>query len=281
MKRLAAALLVLLGVSAAASDVKPQRIVSLNLAADEILVEIVPLQRLVAATEAADDPQSSSIVGRIPSSVARFFRADLERLVALQPDLVVVSEYTDADFLAALERSGLRYHRMQGLDSMGGFRAALLELGGAVGEPEAAERLAQDYDRRLAEIATRLKAASRPRVLYWSNPFTAGAGTAIGALIECAGGRNVGRDLGIEGLVPIGAERAYATDPDVVLVAASPGSDESRVLTDHPLLSELRAVREGHVVSLPTHLIVSLSHHAARACDELSRRLHPELLAEP
>jgi iron complex transport system substrate-binding protein len=269
------------GTLAGASDARPQRIASLNLTADEILVEIVPLERLVAATRAADDPQSSSIVGRIPPSVPRFFRADLERLVALRPDLVVVSEYTDADFLRALERSGLHYHRMQGLDSMAGFRAALVALGEAVGEPEAAERLAGDYDRHLERVASRLRGLSRPRVLYWSDPFAAGAGTAIGALIECAGGRNVGRELGIEGLVPIGAERAFAADPDVVLVAVTSDGSEDRALRDHPLLSHLRAVREGQVVGLPTHLLVSLSHHAATACEELARRLHPDLQLEP
>jgi iron complex transport system substrate-binding protein len=260
----------------AAMPEKPQRIASLNLAADEILVEIVPLERLVAATEAADDPQSSSIVGRIPGSVPRFFRGDLERLVALQPDLVVVSEYTDADFLVALERSGLRYHRMEGLDSMAGYRRALLELGKVVGEPAAAARLAGAYDARLAQIAGRLKDVSRPRVLYWANPFTAGGHTAIGALIECAGGRNVGRELGVEGIVPIGAERAFAADPDLLLVAVSPGNDGREALAAHPLLSQLPAVREGRVVSLPTHLLVSLSHHAAEACDALARQLHPE-----
>ena len=275
------AALLVVATLAGASDTKPQRIASLNLTADEILVEIVPLQRLVAVTRAADDPESSSIVGRIPPSVPRFFRADLERLVALRPDLVVVSEYTDADFLRALERSGLRYHRMQGLDSMAGFRAALVALGEAVGEPEAAERLALEYDRRLERIASRLQGVPRPRVLYWSNPFTAGAGTAIGALIECGGGRNVGSELGIEGLVPIGAERAFAADPDVVLVAVNPDGSEDQALRDHPLLSQLRAVREGQVVGLPTHLLVSLSHHAATACGELAKRLHPDLKLEP
>lgn len=277
---IAAALLVV-ATLAGASDAKPQRIASLNLTADEILVEIVPPQRLVAATRAADDPESSSIVGRIPPSVPRFFRADLERLVALRPDLVVVSEYTDADFLRALERSGLRYHRMQGLDSMAGFRAALVALGEAVGEPEGAERLAREYDRRLERIAASLRGLPRPRVLYWSNPFTAGAGTAIGALIECGGGRNAGSELGIEGLVPIGAERAFAADPDVVLVAATPEGREDQALRDHPLLSQLRAVREGEVVGLPTHLLVSLSQHAATACGELAKRLHPDLKPEP
>src|SRR5262245_5327348 len=127
--------------AASASQSVPRRIASLNLTADEILVEIVPVDRLVAATAAADDVGTSNVVGRIPRGVARFRRAEMERLLALSPDLVVVSEYTDPDFLRLVERSGMRVHRMGGLDSLAGIRAAILDLGTAVGAEEGARRL--------------------------------------------------------------------------------------------------------------------------------------------
>jgi iron complex transport system substrate-binding protein len=256
----------------------PRRVASLNLAADEILVEILPLERLVGVTHAADDPASSNIVGRVPRSVTRFFRADMERLVALDPDLVVVSEYTDADFLALLLRSGLAYHKLERLDSFAGYRQALLGLGAVVGELEAARRLVVRYDARLVELRKRLENVSAPRVLYWSNPFTAGAGTAIGALIECAGGRNAARELEATGLIPIGSERAFVLDPDVVLAARD--AEGARGLSQHPLLSRMRAVREGRVVELPMRWLVTVSHHAAESCWQLARRLHPERFTE-
>src|SRR5689334_15833996 len=72
-----------------AAKAAPQRIASLNLTADEVLVEILPVERLVAVTAASDDVGTSNVVGRVPPTVARFRKADLERLVALSPDLVV------------------------------------------------------------------------------------------------------------------------------------------------------------------------------------------------
>jgi iron complex transport system substrate-binding protein len=252
----------------------PRRVASLNLTADEILVELLPPERLVGVTRWADDPGSSNVAGRVPATAARFPKADLERLVALAPDLVVVSEYTDADVLRAIERSGLRHHRMRGLDSLPGFRAALVALGGAVGELAAAEKLARRYDAVLAELSRRLEGAQRPRVLYWANPQTAGGGTAIGALIEAAGAENVARSLGLSGIVPLGAERVFVADPDVVLVGRWPGARVA--LTEHPLLSKLRAVRPGRIVEMPTHMLVTLSHHAADACWHLASVLHPD-----
>jgi iron complex transport system substrate-binding protein len=111
-------------------------------------------------------------------------------------------------------------------------------------------------------------------VLYWADPHSAGEGTAFDALIEAAGGRNVGRELGLKGIMPVGAERAFLADPDVILVGTWEGAAAS--LKEHPLLSRMRAVREGRVVEMPTELLVTLSHHAAEACWYLGHALHPD-----
>jgi len=258
----------------AAPQTPPKRIASLNLTADEVLVEILPVERLVAVTAAADDEGTSNIVGRVPPGVARFRKADLERLVALAPDLVVVSEYTDPDFLYLLERSGLRYHRMEGLRSLAGNREAILRLGEAVGATAGAEKLVARYDAVLADLAAKLRGVTRPRVMYWASGMTAGGDTAIGALIESAGARNVGAEIGVAGIGAVGAERAFVADPDVVLIGVWPGARKS--LVEHPLLSRLRAVREGHIVEMPTELLVTLSQHAADASWYLASVLHPD-----
>jgi iron complex transport system substrate-binding protein len=253
---------------------KPQRVASINLSADEVLVAILPLERLVSVTRWADAEGTSNVVARVPPAVHRFVKADMEQLVALRPDLVVVSEYTDADFMKQLERSGLRVHRMLGLNTLAGVRGAILDLGRAVGEDEAARRLVAEYDAKLAELGRRLAGAAKPRVIYWSGNMTAGADTAIGALIEAAGAVNLGREMGIVGIEPPGAERAFVASPDAVLVGTWPGSNEA--LTGHPLLSKWKAVREGRIVALRTELLVALSQYTADAAWELAHLLHPD-----
>ncbi len=266
-------LLALVAPSAGAAA-KPQRVASANLSADEILVEILPPGRLVSVTRWVDDESMSNAVGRVPPSIFRVQKADLESLVALAPDLVIASEYTDADFQRLLERSGMRVHRMTGLDTLDGLRRAILDLGRAVGEEPAAAALVQRYDARLAELRVKLAGASRPRVLYWSGDMTAGADTAIGALIEAAGGVNVGRELGVVGIAAPGAERAFVADPDVVLVSTWPGADAA--VAQHPLLGKLRAVRAGRLLRMPNRLLVALSQHSADAVWQLAALLHPE-----
>jgi len=272
-RRLLLAAVALFLTRGAAEAAAPRRVASLNLTADEVLLEILPPGRLVAVTRFADEPGTSNIVGRVPARVARFPRADLEQLVALSADLVIVSQFTSADVLRQIERSGIRWHRLEGLESLAGFRESILSLGRVVGEETAARALVARYDARLAELARRLEGAKRPRVLYWANPYTAGARSAIGAIMEGAGAENVGRTLGIEGIAPLGGERAFLANPDVVLIASSFESLES--LRQHPLLGKLEAVKEGRVVSMPGELLVTLSHHAAESCWYLASKLHP------
>lgn len=261
-------------LAATPPDPAPRRVASLNLTADEILVEILPQERLVAVTAFADEKGASNVTGRVPPSVARFRRADLERIVALHPDLVVVSRYSDADFLALLAKSGLRYHQMEGLESLAGIREAILRLGAAVGEPAAAAVLVERYDARFAQLSARLEGVKRKRVLYWSHPFTAGRGTPVAAIIEAAGGVSVGSELVIGGTAPPGAERVFVSDPDVLLVGG--GGTALSSLKTHPLLSQLRALREGSVIEMPTELVQTLSHHVADACWYLASKLYPD-----
>ena len=263
----------LLAAPAAPPAGPPLRVASLNLTADELLVEMLPADRLVAVTRWADDASMSNVAGRVPAAAVRLPRADLERIIALRPDLVVVSEYTDADFLRLVEKSGLRYHRMSGLDTFPGIRAAVVDLGRAVGTSDAAARLTARFDAVLAELGRRLEGSPRPRVLYWGDPHTAGAGTAIGSLVEAAGATNVGREMGLRGIVPLAGEKAFSAEPDAFLVTE--GSGASVALRRHPLLSRTRAVREGRVVEMPNRLLVALSDRAADAAWWLASRLHP------
>jgi iron complex transport system substrate-binding protein len=270
----AAGIAALLAALPASSATAPPRIASLNLTSDEILVEIVDPAELVAVTAVSDEPDTSNVAGRMPKGAMRFRRADLERLLTLAPTLVIVSEYTDADFLRLLVRSGLRYHRIGGLQSLVGIRQAILDLGAAVGRPEGAAAVAARYDRRLQDLGARLAGAERPRVLYWSDPMTAGRGTVISDVIEAAGGRSVGVEMGIDGILPVGTERVFLANPDYVLIGSAPGT--RKTLEEDPLLSKMKAVREGRVIEMPNRLLITLSQYAADAAWTLAARLHPD-----
>src|SRR5579872_91380 len=69
----------------------PRRIVSLTLATDEMLLDLVPVERVIGVTFLVDDPEISNVAGRYPPDVPRLRQGDAERIVGMQPDLVCLA----------------------------------------------------------------------------------------------------------------------------------------------------------------------------------------------
>src|SRR3954447_6053946 len=268
------------GASPRAAPATPRRIVSMTLATDEILAELVPIDRVVGVTALSDDPELSNVAGVYPREVARFREMNLERLVALGADLVCIAPYNTADSLVLLERSGLSIYRNEAVDSIDEIEAGLLALGARVGEPARARALVERMEEHRRRLAARLEGLSRrPRVLYWSGGFTSGRGTTIDDMIREGGGVNVAAVLGVEGSPEIAPERVVAADPEVLLLSLAKVEGSAGQMASHPILRHLRALREGRVVALEGRSLTSVSQFVVEGAERLARALHPERFA--
>jgi iron complex transport system substrate-binding protein len=254
----------------------PVRIASLTLATDEMLAELVPTERIVCVTYLADDPEISNVPGRYPERTPRLRDTNPERIMALAPDLVCVAPYNTADSLKLLERSGLSIYRNDGFHTIAEIEAGVQQLGERVGEPERARKLVEhmrDVRRRLADRLHDLP--HRPRVLYWSAGFTAGRRTTIDDIIREGGGVNVAAELGLEGSAEISPERVVAADPEIVLLSRWKADERQSQVANHPILRQLRAVREDHVIAIEGRSLTSVSQFVVEGAERLARALHP------
>jgi iron complex transport system substrate-binding protein len=260
----------------------PRRIVSSYLGSDEILAVLVDRSRLAAVSIYSDDASSSNCLGAFPPPVGRV-RGEPEEILALRPDLVLVTNFNDDGAVRLLEGAGVPILRSDSWDSFDGVLAHIRLLGAAVGADAGAEQLARAVERRLAAVAARVRGRTRPRVLYYEVPgYTRGAGALIDEMIERAGGSNVARDLGIRGVAELGFESVLALRPEVLVM---PGFGVGPTATEIPPSlthaagwSEIPAVKTGRVHVIPASSITSLSQHAARGLEELARIIHPDLI---
>jgi iron complex transport system substrate-binding protein len=255
----------------------PVRIASLTLATDEILAELVPLDRVVCVTALADDPENSNVADRYPTQVQRLRDVNLERILALAPDLVCVAPYNTADSLRLLERSGLSIYRNEALHSLDEIEAGVRSLGERVREPGRARVLVEAMQARRRQLADRLRdLPHRPRVLYWSAGFTAGRATTVDDIIRESGGVNVAAELGFDGSPEISPERVVAVNPEVVLLARWKAGDDQGSIRTHPILRRLEAVRDGRLVIIDGRFLTSLSPSAVEGAERLAHALHPD-----
>ncbi|ETW93247.1 MAG: hypothetical protein ETSY1_40035 [Candidatus Entotheonella factor] len=260
----------------------PQRIVSAILSGDHILAALVPPRHLAGVTYLVDDPSISNITGLIPPSVPRI-AAEIETLLALQPDLVLVADYTRAEtvrLLAAAHIPVVRFHQHA---SFRGVMDNIRTLGQVVGAVPQAEQIIDDMRRRIDAVVQRVRERKRPRVLYHApGGYTMGAETLIDEMIEQAGGINVARELQLTGPVKVQQEVMLSLAPDVIIVAdwsATPGPQAIQGLLHNPVWQHIPAVTNRRVYAMRGAWLTSLSHYAVHGLEAMARILHPEALA--
>jgi iron complex transport system substrate-binding protein len=258
----------------------PTRIVSLTLPADEILLEIVGPERILALEEFVDDPSASNAVERA-GSVPRRIPMVAEDVLAADPDLVILPSWSDPVVGELLAREGIAVHPLGAPASVAEVRAQIRALAGVVAAREHGERLIAEMDARIARVAERGRArASRPSVLLLLfSGHSPAEGTVFCELVEIAGGRCATAGRGLSGYAPLPLELVIELDADVIVTNRYRADARVRELIPDPPLAEdprfaqLRAVRGGTVRELPGPHLLATSHHVAALAEDLADAL--------
>lgn len=261
---------------------KPQRIISMTLGSDEILLSLVDPKRIVGVTYLAVDSKISHVAAAA-EAIPFKIRLDLERVVALEPDLVLVASYTSADFVKQLIDAKLPVMKLEFFTSIQGIKQNILTLGRAVGEEARARAVVEEMEGRIAEIKRRVASSpKRPGVLaYGPTGSTAGRETTFDEMVNLAGGRNLAAESGIVGHVNISIERLVMIDPETIILSTwnpeAPGF-EGMFLND-PALKRLSALRSKQVYAIPEKYLTTVSQYIVEGAEKMARLIHPELFA--
>jgi iron complex transport system substrate-binding protein len=167
----------------------PERIVCLTEETVETLYLLGEEARIVGVSGYAVRPPR---VRKEKPRVSAFISADVPKILALEPDLVLTFSDLQADIVRDLVKAGIAVHAFNQRD-IAGILSMVRMLGAMVGVPEKAAALAADLGNGIAtskERAERLP--RRPRVYFeeWNEPMISGIGW-VSELVEAAGGINV------------------------------------------------------------------------------------------
>ncbi len=263
--------------------VKAQRIVSQTVATDEILLAMVPPERLVALSQLADDPRYS-YCGDKAKLVAGRCGASPEAILQLQPDLIFVASYTRAELVQLLQAAGAPVYQFTQFSSLNDVKANIRALGEAVGEPAAADRLLADLERRLAALEARARQRrQRPRLLsFGASHFTAGAETTFDDLVHTIGCINVAAEQGVVGFRHINPEQLLRWQPDYIVTSAEQENEDAvrRRLLDDPAVAAAVGHDPRRIIVIESRALTTVSQHLADAAEHLEAQLFPAL-AQP
>jgi iron complex transport system substrate-binding protein len=198
-------------------------------------------------------------VRREKTRVSAFTSADIPKIVALEPDLVLTFSDLQGDIAAELIRAGLAVHAFNQRD-IAGILAMIRTLGALVGAGGKAEALAQSLEARLASIAASRRGGPRPKVYFeeWDNPLIAGIGW-VSELIEIAGGEDVfaglkGKQAASERIVS--SEAVIEAAPDIILASWCGKKVVPDKIRSRPGWRAIPAVRDNRIFEIKSPLIL-------------------------
>jgi iron complex transport system substrate-binding protein len=260
----------------------PHRIVSLTVATDEILTELVAPERLSAVSRFARDPVISTCANRVPIGTPEVIGLDPERLIALGPDVVFVAPYTQESALRILQGATIPVVRLRPVHAFEDVYANVRLVGAATGEERRADAMVEDAEARLRRVRARVAGRSTPRVLYLSgDDYTTGRGTLLDEKLRAAGGENAAATIGLVGDVSVSLDLLVALDPDVIVLArwTTDGETPLGALRSSPAWRDSRAVKNSNVHVVASSLLTAESQDAVLGVEALAAILHPEASA--
>src|SRR5262249_20842268 len=171
----------------------PRRIVCLTEETVETLYMLGEEDRIVGVSGYAVRPAR---VRKEKPRVSAFISADIEKILALEPDLVFTFSDLQADIVAGLIRASIEVHAFNQRD-LAGIYSMIETVGALIGAPEKSAKLTADLRAGVEAVKDRTSQfAERPRVYFeeWDEPMISGIGW-VSELVSIAGGDDVFPEL--------------------------------------------------------------------------------------
>ena len=265
---------------------KPQRIVSLNVSADEILLDLLEgeTQRLAALSRLADDEGICGAGDKVKQVKGRAESTNLEAVLSYQPDLVIIPDYS-MEPVRGLRSAGMKVYVCHTPNDMQDILQFIRELGTAVGEKDKGVQMAEGLQKQLdATREKALKAANgkQQKVLALSFTGPLGMKGTFSDVCHYAGVRNALEGVDIPYQSNLSEEKMLELNPDLILTPSWDYSkkgdpdDFRRRILENPTYKDMNAVKHKRVFKIHDNYLYSTSQYTVKAVEELAQLAYPE-----
>jgi iron complex transport system substrate-binding protein len=231
----------------AVSESVPKHVMSLSMCTDDLLLELLPPERIASVTYYSRDPSISSFWPQAAKVAVNF--GTIEEVLAQKPDLVLAGTYTTPGARMLLKKLHMPLLEVAPAADFDEIRATTRLVAGALGREALGEALLAKMDLTLLELE-----ASKPprslRVAAWGEGGSIpGKGTLFDSILLAAGAVNVANSEG-GAYESFGIEQLLFARPDILAFARNitdtPGLNTE--LAQHPLILKLYS---GRTVTYP------------------------------
>ena len=255
-----------------------RRIASQYWSIDEFVYSIVPAKNVVAVSASAYEPTVSNVLPFV-RKYQPVIATDPERVLRVDPDLILVSSDGRADFTSLLRSAGVPVFRTQvTFETLAEIEAAIRLMGYVTGADANARQVADSFHSTIEELSARHPAnAAPPRVLGLGGRYSYGSKTVFNDVIRKLGGINVSAEGGLEGYSPVDYEQIIRWNPEWIFAGAA-SDRKSQVLAQllrDPSISLTEAARSGHIVVLDNNVFMPMSPYTVLLVTAIADALYP------
>lgn len=258
-------------------DKEPMRIISLAPSNTEILFALGLGDRVVGVTSFCDYPEEA----KSKEIVGDYSGHNLERIIELEPDLVLVYGPGDEEENIILRDAGIKVLCFMS-ETMDEIMRDIEIIGKATGKKAEAEEIINSIKEKRDYILEKVKDAEEVTVFYeiWHDPLMgAGKGSFMDELITLAGGKNIAYDT--DGAYPqYDLEQLIERDPQVYL--ASKDSDDKTIesIKLRPGYDAISAIKNDRIYLFKgneANLVSRPGPRIGEALEVVAKAIHPEL----
>jgi len=254
----------------------PERIVSLAPSITEIIFALGREDRLRGVTRFSDFPPAARKYPKIGS----YIRLDLEKIVALKPDLCIATkDGNPREVVLRLSAFGIPVYVVDPRD-LDSVMETILEIGRLLNAESRAESVVAAMRSRIRHVTALVATTTRrPRVFFQIgiNPIvSAGTRTLVHQMIVLAGGKNLA--AGPVSYPRFSREQVLALRPEVLIITSmARGETFKRVKAQWRRWPDLPAVRDHRILLVDSNLFDRATPRLVDALERLVRLIHPEL----
>lgn len=247
-----------------------RRIVSLAPHATELLFAAGAGDRVVGVVKYSDYPAEAKKI----QQVGRYKAIDVERIVALKPDLVVVWPGGNRDKgIGQLRQLGFTLYQSQPRE-LEQVAVSIEKLGRLAASETVANAAVAAFRHKLARLREQYSQRQPVSVFYqiWNRPLmTLGGGHLVSRVMELCGGRNA--FISLETNAPkLDVEAVLAADPQAI-VASGMGQERPEWLEEWRRWQQLQAVKNDQLFFIPPDLLQRMTPRildgAQMLCEQL------------
>ena len=257
---------------------KYNHIVSLTLSGDEMLLGLVPENRIAGLSgKINEDKEISNIVDKAKKFTK--VEGNEEVLMSLEPDLIIVADWLSKRITDIGAITGAKVYFYKTPNSYEEQKKLIRDLANLVEEKENGEKLIKNMDDRLKalqnKIAKNYKGA-KPRILmYTSFGTTSGKNTTFNDMVKLINGVNVVTEAGIDGFKDISKEKVIELNPDIIIVPIAKKYDNvnkiSKLFFEDPSFKNVKAIKNKKVYFIQYKDITPTSQYMINSIEELAK----------